>query len=125
MRTSGPASATMLQVPAGVAQLAEQPSCKRQVSGSNPLTGSRLIQPAIAMIRTAARPEFWLVQPGAAGGVRRPVLGHPKGFCRRIACRGTKAWPMLTRWFPAARIIRWYLRASATSSWPAVVSLAP
>ena len=27
--------------PAGVAQLAEQPSCKRQVSGSNPLTGSR------------------------------------------------------------------------------------
>jgi hypothetical protein len=26
---------------AGVAQLAEQPSCKRQVSGSNPLTGSR------------------------------------------------------------------------------------
>jgi hypothetical protein len=31
----------MLQVPAGVAQLAEQPSCKRQVSGSNPLTGSR------------------------------------------------------------------------------------
>ncbi len=27
--------------PAGVAQLAEQPSCKRQVSGSNPLTGSQ------------------------------------------------------------------------------------
>ena len=26
--------------PAGVAQLAEQPSCKRQVSGSIPLTGS-------------------------------------------------------------------------------------
>ena len=40
MRTSGPGSATMLEVPAGVAQLAEQPSCKRQVSGSNPLTGS-------------------------------------------------------------------------------------
>jgi hypothetical protein len=30
----------MLEVPAGVAQLAEQPSCKRQVSGSIPLTGS-------------------------------------------------------------------------------------
>jgi hypothetical protein len=30
----------MQQVPAGVAQLAEQPSCKRQVSGSIPLTGS-------------------------------------------------------------------------------------
>ena len=28
--------------PAGVAQLAEQPSCKRQVSGSNPLTGSQV-----------------------------------------------------------------------------------
>ena len=27
--------------PAGVAQLAEQPSCKRQVSGSIPLTGSQ------------------------------------------------------------------------------------
>ena len=34
--------ATMLRVPAGVAQLAEQPSCKRQVSGSNPLTGSQV-----------------------------------------------------------------------------------
>ena len=30
----------MQRVPAGVAQSAEQPSCKRQVSGSNPLTGS-------------------------------------------------------------------------------------
>ena len=28
--------------PAGVAQSAEQPSCKRQVSGSNPLTGSQV-----------------------------------------------------------------------------------
>ena len=40
MRTSGPSSATMQQVLAGVAQLAERPSCKRQVSGSIPLTGS-------------------------------------------------------------------------------------
>ena len=32
----------MQRVPAGVAQSAEQPSCKRQVSGSNPLTGSQL-----------------------------------------------------------------------------------
>jgi hypothetical protein len=36
-----PGSATMHQVPAGVAQQAEQPSCKRQVSGSTPLTGSQ------------------------------------------------------------------------------------
>jgi hypothetical protein len=32
----------MQQVPAGVAQQAEQPPCKRQASGSNPLTGSEL-----------------------------------------------------------------------------------
>ena len=42
MRTSGHGSATMQRVPAGVAQLAERPSCKRQVSGSIPLTGSTL-----------------------------------------------------------------------------------
>jgi hypothetical protein len=30
---------------AGVAQQAEQPSCKRQASGSNPLTGSQLTGP--------------------------------------------------------------------------------
>jgi hypothetical protein len=42
MRTSGLAPASMPAVPAGVAQLAEQPSCKRQVSGSNPLTGSQV-----------------------------------------------------------------------------------
>jgi 5-methylcytosine-specific restriction endonuclease McrA len=41
MSTSGAGSATMHESPAGVAQLAEQPSCKRQVSGSNPLTGSQ------------------------------------------------------------------------------------
>jgi hypothetical protein len=32
----------MQRVLAGVAQSAEQPSCKRQVSGSNPLTGSQV-----------------------------------------------------------------------------------
>jgi hypothetical protein len=32
----------MQQVRAGVAQQAEQPSCKRQASGSNPLTGSQV-----------------------------------------------------------------------------------
>ena len=40
MRASGLRSASMQRSLAGVAQLAEQPSCKRQVSGSNPLTGS-------------------------------------------------------------------------------------
>jgi hypothetical protein len=43
MRTSTPRWATMQRVPAGVAQSAEQPSCKRQVSGSNPLTGSMIL----------------------------------------------------------------------------------
>jgi hypothetical protein len=40
MRTSGHVSATMLGVRAGVAQLAEQPSCKRQVTSSILVTGS-------------------------------------------------------------------------------------
>src|SRR5215813_2264146 len=40
IRMSTPEWVTMQRVPAGVAQSAEQPSCKRQVSGSNPLTGS-------------------------------------------------------------------------------------
>src|ERR1022692_4724702 len=31
MRTAGPSSANMHEVPAGVAQLAEQPSCKREL----------------------------------------------------------------------------------------------
>ena len=47
MRTSGPGSATMHESPAGVAQLAEQPSCKRQVSGSIPLTGSTRSSPRL------------------------------------------------------------------------------
>jgi hypothetical protein len=49
MRMSGPGSATMHESPAGVAQLAEQPSCKRQASGSIPLTGSQIsegVQPS-------------------------------------------------------------------------------
>ena len=36
-----PVSASIADVPAGVAQMAERPPCKRQVSGSIPLTGSR------------------------------------------------------------------------------------
>ena len=41
MCRAGSRSATMQRVCAGVAQQAEQPSCKRQASGSNPLTGSQ------------------------------------------------------------------------------------
>ena len=38
----GPGELPCSEPPAGVAQQAEQPSCKRQVSGSNPLTGSHV-----------------------------------------------------------------------------------
>ena len=41
LRTPGRGSATIQRVPAGVAQLAEQPSCKRQVTSSILVTGSR------------------------------------------------------------------------------------
>jgi 23S rRNA (guanosine2251-2'-O)-methyltransferase len=47
-----------LRCPAGVAQLAEQPSCKRQVSGSNPLTGSQLtrgMRPVVTPVRGPVR----------------------------------------------------------------------
>src|ERR1700735_3087772 len=40
MRTSGLVRLRCSKSHAGVAQLAERPSCKRQVSGSTPLTGS-------------------------------------------------------------------------------------
>ena len=36
--------------PAGVAQQAEQPSCKRQASGSNPLTGSQVTEVSILFV---------------------------------------------------------------------------
>jgi hypothetical protein len=51
----------MHESPAGVAQLAEQPSCKRQVIGSNPFTGSQLRG---AAARGVERPEIMLPSPG-------------------------------------------------------------
>ena len=43
-RMCGPGRARLpFSEPAGVAQQAERPSCKRQVSGSNPLTGSQVL----------------------------------------------------------------------------------
>ena len=44
-------------VPAGVAQLAERPSCKRQVSGSIPLTGSAFRGASVLVRR---HPQDWL-----------------------------------------------------------------
>jgi hypothetical protein len=42
---------------AGVAQSAEQPSCKRQVSGSNPLTGSQVPSGPGSSVYGPGRPE--------------------------------------------------------------------
>jgi hypothetical protein len=51
--------------PAGVAQQAEQPSCKRQASGSNPLTGSQ-VKGYLSLIRS----RLW------TGGVRKDTKTH-------------------------------------------------
>src|SRR5580700_99938 len=56
--------------PAGVAQLAEQPSCKRQVSGSNPLTGSQFTQvcrTCVSLVLRCARTR--LINAGCPGAV--------------------------------------------------------
>jgi hypothetical protein len=66
MRTSGPGSATMLGVPAGVAQLAEQPSCKRQVTSSILVTGSLVLKAShnryLRKRRNAGSYESWRSQ---------------------------------------------------------------
>ncbi len=63
MRTSGASWATIQRVFAGVAQLAEQSSCKRQASGSNPLTGSQLRGTSRAHVRAADASVQPRVQP--------------------------------------------------------------
>src|SRR5260370_1378368 len=72
-RMSEPDSATMHESRAGVAQLAERPSCKRQGSGSIPLTGSVRLPPS-----------------GAVGSVReffvRPEHESNTVGCRSAAC---------------------------------------
>ncbi len=57
MRTSSPTWANMQRVPAGVAQSAEQPSCKRQVSGSNPLTGSQVRPMRDCLLLLGVKPQ--------------------------------------------------------------------
>ena len=65
--------------PAGVAQQAEQPPCKRQVSGSIPLTGSTSIP---AKCRSDLLESWYL----AGSRSRRCILGHglsrPSGTVR-------------------------------------------
>ena len=50
----------MHRVVAGVAQLAERPSCKRQASGSNPLTGDH----ADVVVEPGSAPHLWAVGHG-------------------------------------------------------------
>src|SRR5450755_4378769 len=78
MRTAGPSSANMHESPAGVAQLAEQPSCKRQVSGSNPLTGSQLdccYSNNSVRIRGTVRGTD-VISAGYSAAMPRAVKGH-------------------------------------------------
>ena len=82
----------MLDVPAGVAQLAERPSCKRQVSGSIPLTGSQW-QSSELLQRIPLRPgrkrlrpvshllgcrDLW---PSCPAGLRAGGAGSPLAGC--------------------------------------------
>jgi hypothetical protein len=92
MPTSGPASANMHEVPAGVAQLAEQPSCKRQVSGSIPLTGSTFPDP-----RKPSHLRFSQEESERHGRIRAPGLQdphkEPTTAPRRQACSGFGSGP--------------------------------
>jgi hypothetical protein len=78
--TSGAGWATMHRVPAGVAQQAEQPSCKRQVSGSNPLTGSQVKPSPSASLRGWDRPS---AARSAAKGSGWPVTRRSPSRRRR------------------------------------------
>ena len=67
--------------PAGVAQLAEQPSCKRQVSGSIPLTGSYL-------------PDVWMPLTCADAQAR----GHGHVSSRTSGCEDPHKKPTTRAW---------------------------
>jgi hypothetical protein len=60
----------MPAVSAGVAQLAERPSCKRQGSGSIPLTGS--VRPALSALR-----EFFVRPEHEKQQCRVSICGRP------------------------------------------------
>jgi uncharacterized protein YndB with AHSA1/START domain len=62
--------------PAGVAQQAEQPSCKRQVSGSNPLTGSQVRR--VFGLFSARSVERFVERMSVIGPILLLCLGLPK-----------------------------------------------
>jgi 23S rRNA (guanosine2251-2'-O)-methyltransferase len=64
-----------LRCPAGVAQQAEQPSCKRQASGSNPLTGSSSTEFRPLLSGEPRRWEHW-PDSGWRSGASRAVRAY-------------------------------------------------
>jgi hypothetical protein len=70
--------------PAGVAQLAEQPSCKRQVSGSIPLTGSQRPGPVSQHHHDLQSAQFLVVVVDVApGAVDLPLAQREINPCTR------------------------------------------
>ena len=108
MRTSASGWATMHRVPAGVAQSAEQPSCKRQASGSNPLTGSQARRD-----RMSLRSEVEdLSAATSAGKARVRFRGVPAAPCRSLALSGDAL---------AERVL---VQRGPSPVWPSISSLA-
>ncbi len=91
----------MHQVPAGVAQQAEQPSCKRQVSGSTPLTGSESGWSVyFATVMFAAGSDILLLAGQAGRGAGNISGRHPALFPAAAAghyCPGMSRLPGLRR----------------------------
>ena len=101
--TPGRTPASMRQVPAGVAQLAEQPPCKRQVSGSNPLTGSQR-SPVLALRAQRSPPRV---------STRRQhsrISSPPRSYAMQITLNGFQIgnWPVRRPQVPGeARRVLW------------------
>jgi hypothetical protein len=95
---SGPSRAHALDIGAGRALMAgERPTCKRQVSGSNPLTGSQVhtgSQVSIACT-TPARVDMAPVRPTAETITRRSLLRRRFAARRQLgsACKRHDRFP--------------------------------
>jgi hypothetical protein len=118
----------MQRVLAGVAQSAEQPSCKRQVSGSNPLTGSQVKpSPSASMraridrvqTRCPAKASGWPVTRRSPSWLRRSRHARSPGAhaCRcsssaRSGCGQASSSPSAARPLRVRhQALRWDVRA--------------
>ena len=74
-----PESSVDCETPAGVAQLAEQPPCKRQVDGSNPSAGSSLRPepPRVSGVEPGECPQEDCRSPSRGGSRAHRRLQHP------------------------------------------------